>query len=167
MKIFSLLIIFIIIVPYLCEDIENPCDESCQKMIDIRNENNQKFNNTIKECLKEMNLENTTTLSIEQFKVIFMRLFKLGKSHTNYKDEDDEEYRNHLFNNLVPTDAGGIEVDNIFELFDPMKIILALKKIEISLGKNNKIDMISDNLRKALEEIENEKKIKNEKNTDL
>ena len=43
----------------------------------------------------------------------------------------------------------------------------SLKKIEISLGKNNKIDMISDNLRKALEEIENEKKIKNEKNTDL
>ena len=167
MKFFSVLIFFIIIICSLCDEQEIICDESCQKMVNLRNENNLKFNNTIKECLKEMNLENAKNITIEQFKVIFMKLFKLGKSHTNYKEEDDEEFRNHIFNNLVPEGANGIEVDKIFECFEPSKIIFALRKIEISLGKYNKIDQLSENLRKALEEMQEQKKIKNEKNTDL
>ena len=170
MKVFSFLIFFIFISLYMCEEQEkvqvqeNICDEQCQKMIDLRNENNLKFNNTIKECLKEMNLENVKNITIEQFKVIFMKLFTLGKSHTNYKEEDDEEYRNHLFNNLVPEGAEGIPIDNIFDLFKPTRIVMALKKIEISLGKYNKIEQLSENLRKSLEEIEEQKRISNKKN---
>ena len=48
-----------------------------------------------------------------------------------------------------------------------MKILNSLKGIETSLGKHNKIEFISENLRNALEEIEEEKKRNLEKNTDL
>ena len=152
---------------YHCEEQNPECDETCEKMIKQRNENNKKFNETLKQALKEMNLENEKTITIEQFKVIFMKLFKLGKSETNYKEEDDEEYRTKIFSNLVPKDSKGIEVDNIIQLFEPMKILNSLKGIETSLGKHNKIDIISENLRNALEEIEEEKKRNLEKNTDL
>ena len=152
---------------YHCEEQNPECDETSEKMTKQRNENNKKFNETLKQALKEMNLENEKTITIEQFKVIFMKLFKLGKSETNFKEEDDEEYRTKIFNNLVPKDSKGIEVDNIIQLFEPMKILNSLKGIETSLGKYNKIEIISENLRNALEEIEEEKKRNLEKNTDL
>ena len=161
-------ILFLILTSlYHCEDQNPDCDETCEKMIKQRNENNQKFNETLKQALKEMNLENEKTITIEQFKVVFMKLFKLGKSETNYKEEDDEEYRNKIFNNLAPKNSTGIEVDNIFKLFDPMKILNSLKNIETSLGKYNKIEFLSENLRSALKDIEEEEKRNSEKNTDL
>ena len=76
-------------------------------------------------------------------------------------------YRNKIFNNLVPKNSTRIEVDNIFKLFDPMKILNSLKNIETSLGKHNKIEFLSENLRNALKDIEEEEKRNSEKNTDL
>ena len=164
---FQFILLLILTSLYHCEEQNPDCDETCEKMTKQRNQNNQKFNETLKQALKEMNLENEKTITIEQFKVIFMKLFKLGKSETNYKEEDDEEYRNKIFNNLVPKNSTGIEVDNIFKLFDPMKILNSLKNIETSLGKHNKIEFLSENLRNALKDIEEEEKRNSEKNTDL
>ena len=164
---FQFILLLILTSLHHCEEQNPDCDETCEKMTKQRNQNNQKFNETLKQALKEMNLENEKTITIEQFKVIFMKLFKLGKSETNYKEEDDEEYRNKIFNNLVPKNSTGIEVDNIFKLFDPMKILNSLKNIETSLGKHNKIEFLSENLRNALKDIEEEEKRNSEKNTDL
>ena len=164
---FQFILLLILTSLYHCEEQNPDCDETCEKMTKQRNQNNQKFNETLKQALKEMNLENEKTITIDQFKVIFMKLFKLGKSETNYKEEDDEEYRNKIFNNLVPKNSTRIEVDNIFKLFDPMKILNSLKNIETSLGKHNKIEFLSENLRNALKDIEEEEKRNSEKNTDL
>ena len=155
---------------YQCEE-ENEnsiCDEQCEQMIKQRNENNQKFNETLRQILKEMKLENATKLTIDEFRKVFMELFKLGKSHTNYKEEDDGEFKNHIFNHLVPEGSDGIEVDKIIQCFEPKVIISSLKQIELSLGKYDKIEFLSENIRKALKDMEEEKKPKNEeKNSDL
>ena len=168
---FIYLLFFILISLSQCEEETNTtCDEECMKMVQLRNENNKIFNETLKQTLKEMNLDNTTKLTIEQFKEVFMKLLNLGKSETNYKEEDDKEYRNQIFNNLVPKDSDGIDVDNIFKLFEPKLIVTGLKKIELSLGKYNKIEEMSENIRKELKNMEDEKnnkKEEKEKSTDL
>ena len=168
---FIYLLFFILISLSQCEEETNTtCDEECMKMVQLRNQNNKIFNETLKQTLKEMNLDNTTKITIEQFKEVFMKLLNLGKSETNYKEEDDKEYREQLFKNLIPKDSDGIEVDNIFALFEPKAIVKSLKKIELALGKYNKIEMFSDGIKKELKDIEDEKnkqKEEKEKNTDL
>ena len=171
MKFLHSIFFFILISLYHCdEEIEEKqiCDEQCEQMINQRNENNKKFNETLKQTLKEMKLENATKLTIDEFRTVFMKLFSLGKSETNYKEEDDKEFRNHIFNNLVPEGSDGIEVENIFKCFEPKVIIRSLKNVELSLGKHNKIEFLSENIRKALKDMEEEKKQKKEeKNSDL
>ena len=164
-------LLFLILSLSQCEEETNSTyDEEYIKMIQLRNENNKIFNETLKQTLKEMKLENSTKITIDQFKIVFMKLLNLGKKETNYKEEDDKEYREQLFKNLIPKDSDGIEVDNIFELFEPKVIVKSLKKIELALGKYNKIEMFSDNIKKELKDIEDEKnkqKEEKEKNTDL
>ena len=164
-------LLFLILSLSQCEEETNSTyDEEYIKMIQLRNENNKIFNETLKQTLKEMKLENSTKITIDQFKIAFMKLLNLGKKETNYKEEDDKEYREQLFKNLIPKDSDGIEVDNIFELFEPKVIVKSLKKIELALGKYNKIEMFSDNIKKELKDIEDEKnkqKEEKEKNTDL
>ena len=167
MKFVYVVYFFLLISLYLCEDNDKiECDEQCQKMVKQREENNKKFNETLIQALKEMNLETATILTKEQFKPIFMKLFKLGKTETNYKEEDDETFRNHIFNNLLPKDSDEIEVDKIFKYFEPINILTFMKKIELSLGKYDKIDFLTENLRKAINEKEEEKR-KMEQNADL
>ena len=164
-------LLFLILSLSQCEEETNSTyDEEYIKMIQLKNENNKIFNETLKQTLKEMKLENSTKITIEQFKIVFMKLLNLGKKETNYKEEDDKEYREQLFKNLIPKDSDGIEVDNIFALFEPKVIVKSLKKIELALGKYNKIEMFSDNIKKELKDIEDEKnkqKEEKEKNTDL
>ena len=167
MKFIYVVYFFLLISLYLCEDNDKiECDEQCQKMVKQREENNKIFNETLMQALKEMNLETATKLTKEQFKPIFMKLFKLGKTETNYKEEDDETFRNHIFNNLLPKDSDEIEVDKIFKYFEPINILTFMKKIELSLGKYDKIDFLTENLRKAINEKEEEKR-KMEQNADL
>ena len=167
MKFIYVIYFFLLISLYLCEENNKiECDEQCQKMVKQREENNKIFNETLMQALKEMNLETATKLTKEQFKPIFMKLFKLGKTETNYKEEDDETFRNHIFNNLLPKDSDEIEVDKIFKYFEPINILTFMKKIELSLGKYDKIDFLTENLRKAINEKEEEKR-KMEQNTDL
>ena len=164
-------LLFLILSLSQCEEETNSTyDEEYIKMIQLRNENNKIFNETLKQTLKEMKLENSTKITIDQFKIVFMKLLNLGKKETNYKEEDDKEYREQLFKNLITKDSDGIEVDNIFELFEPKVIVKSLKKIELALGKYNKIEMFSDGIKKELKDIEDEKnkqKEEKEKNTDL
>ena len=170
MKFIYLIFFLTLFSLYYCEEQnDNPiCDEQCEQMVKQREENNQKFNETLKHILKEMKLENATELTIEEFRNVFMELFKLGKSETNYKEEDDNEFRNHIFNHLVPEGSDRIEVDKIFKCFEPRVIIRGLKQVELSLGKHDKIEFLSENIRKALKDMEEEKKPKQEeKNSDL
>ena len=168
MKFIHVIYFFLLISLYSCEENDNiECDEQCQKMVKQREENNKKFNETLFQTLKEMNLESANKLTKEQFKPIFMKLFKLGKAETNYKEEDDETFRNHIFNNLLPENTDEIEVEKIFKCFEPINILSAMKKIEVSLGKFDKIDILTENLRKAVNEKEEELRKKMEENTDL
>ena len=167
MNFINVIYLLLLISLYLCEEDDKiECDEQCQKMVKQREENNKKFNETLMQALKEMNLETATKLTKEQFKPIFMKLFKLGKTETNYKEEDDETFRNHIFNNLLPKDIDEIEVDKIFRYFEPINILSYMKKIELSLGKYDKIDFLTENLRNAINEKEEENR-KMEQNPDL
>ena len=166
---FIYVIHFILLISlYQCQgENKTECDEQCQKMVTQREENNKKFNETLSQALKEMNLETATKITKDQFKTVFMKLFTLGKAETNYKEEDDETYRNHIFNNLLPENTNEIEVDKIFGYFEPLKILTTMKKVEISLGKYDKIDTLTENLRNSLKELEEENKKRMEKNSDL
>ena len=168
MNFINVIYLLLLISLYLCEgDDKIECDEQCQKMVKQREENNKKFNETLLQALKEMNLESATKLTKEQLKPIFMKLFKLGKTETNYKEEDDETFRNHIFNNLLSENTNEIEVDKIFKYFEPINILRTMKKIELSLGKYDKIDVLTENLRKAVNEKEEELRKQKEQNTDL
>ena len=168
MNFINVIYLLLLISLYLCEEDDKiECDEQCQKMVKQREENNKKFNETLLQTLKEMNLESATKLTKEQFKAVFMKLFKLGKTETNYKEEDDETFRNHIFNNLLSENTNEIEVDKIFKYFEPINILRTMKKIELSLGKYDKIDVLTENLRKAVNEKEEELRKQKEQNTDL
>ena len=168
MNFINVIYLLLLIPLYLCEEDDKiECDEQCQKMVKQREENNKKFNETLLQTLKEMNLESATKLTKEQFKPVFMKLFKLGKTETNYKEEDDETFRNHIFNNLLSENTNEIEVDKIFKYFEPINILRTMKKIELSLGKYDKIDVLTENLRKAVNEKEEELRKQKEQNTDL
>ena len=173
-----------------CEEIEENSSENLDKANQTevigelkkkREENNKKFKNKLNEYLKDLKIENAKTITREQFKNIFFKLFEFGKKELN-KDEDKEEnkieknndidlnkdYIDKIFKNLINQEIKEIEVNKIIEYFEPSNILYALKDSLKTIELNNTVDNLSETIMHTLNAFDEKKTKKdNEKNTDL
>ena len=144
----------------------------------LREKNNKKFKDKLKEYLKELNLENQQMISREDFKKIFFKLFELGNQEVKEeekrqgkildKKEDssvNKAYIEKIFNNLISVKLEKVNVEGIIKLFEPGNIIFALKDTANFIGLESNL---SDDILHTSEtnDVSNGNKEK-EKNTDL
>ena len=153
------------------------------KIRKIRRENNRKFKQKIKEYIKDFDLENKSKISREQFKTVFLRLYDFGGKELQVEYEKDGKnaekkvnqkidkiYAEKIFNNLVDKNIKEIDVDDIFQYFEPRNIIFAMKDTLTVLGMEKEVDSLSESIKKDIEAIDEKnknKKEENEDNTDL
>ena len=184
---FIFVLLFTIYLTEVTEDLSNPTENSTdlnQKEVmgefkKLREENNKKFNEKIKEFLKELNLDGSNIIKREQFKEIFYKLFEFGENEVRKEEEKEKkeeeknllskkDYINKVFNNLVKEEKKEIEVDKIIDFFEPTNILYALKDSLDDKEMNNAVESLSESILQALNNlIEENKKKENDKNTDL
>ena len=184
---FIFFLLFTIYLTEVTEDLSSSTENSTElNQIEVmgefkkkREENNKKFNEKIKEFLKELNLEGSNIITRDQFKEIFYKLFEFGENEVRKEEEKEKteeqkdllskkDYINKVFNNLVKEEKKEIEVDKIIDFFEPMNILYALKDSLDDKEMNNAVESLSESILQALNKlVEDNKKKENEKNTDL
>ena len=209
MKFFSFYIIIIILFSlYLCEDsnsdknntkdpsinfadleekygkTQSTLEDSPEELQKKREQNEKKFKEQIAQCLKELGLENTKTITREQFKSLFLKLFEtILKSEKDKKEkekkEDEEEKKSggdlnilngfavQIFENIIDKDNDAFEVDKISEYFEPKNIIKALKNIFKAFGLDSLIDSLADSLEDTFGGISSDNKTSNETSKEI
>ena len=162
-KIFSLfLTIFIFINIFLCKEIKKEENEK---------EKDEKFKHLIKYHLEEIGFKNRKRLTREEFRKLFLRLFENKNKEQNESKEDLDiifSLTNALFDYLVTEDKQKIEMDKIYDYFDPNNIVKALKTLLKQLGMEKLIDEISEPFMEILKQKgKNDNIENNDKNADL
>lgn len=120
-----------------------------------REENDRKFKEKIKKCLKELGLENEKIITKEQLKQLFFKLLdneekkedvKKDGENTEKKAKDLDlikKFANKIFESLISKDLETIEVEKIPDLFDTKSFLNALKVILKAYGLDSLIDILS------------------------
>ena len=193
MKFLNILLILFFISFFLCDENNNTneeiindfnstenINESYQSEVmgelkKLREENNKKFKEKIKQYLKELKLENKASITKEEFKTIFFKLFEFGSQMVKIDEEKEDkklnlpnnkEYINKIFNNLIKEEIKNIDVEKIIDYFEPNKMLFALKDTLNIIDLDKAAESVKEQLlndKKASEEQYKE----NEKNTDL
>ena len=193
MKFLNILLILFFISFFLCDENNNTneeiindfnstenINESYQSEVmgelkKLREENNKKFKEKIKQYLKELKLENKASITKEEFKTIFFKLFEFGSQMVKIDEEKEDkklnlpnnkEYINKIFNNLIKEEIKNIDVEKIIDYFEPNKMLFSLKDTLNIIVLDKAVESVKEQLlndKKASEEQYKE----NEKNTDL
>ena len=193
MKFLNILLILFFISFFLCDENNNTneeiindfnstenINESYQSEVmgelkKLREENNKKFKEKIKQYLKELKLENKASITKEEFKTIFFKLFEFGSQMVKIDEEKEDkklnlpnnkEYINKIFNNLIKEEIKNIDVETIIDYFEPNKMLFSLKDTLNIIDLDKAVESVKEQLlndKKASEEQYKE----NEKNTDL
>ena len=156
-KIFLLLLIkFIFFKKIFCEN-DPDKDEQIKQMVNY--------------YIKEFGYQNMKYITREEFRKLFLRLFESKQKDPNESKEDSDinfSLTNALFDFIVTEDKKKIELDKIYDYFDPNNIINALKALLKNLGMEKLIDEISEPLIETLKQKgKNENIITNDKNDEL
>ena len=141
---------------------ESSINDSPEELRRKREENDKKTKERLLKYLKDLGLENSTKITREQFKKIFLLFLESEqkKEEDESKEKKSDEdlsiikgFSNQLFDSIVPKDIEFIEVDKIMDFFQPQNIISALREILKPFGLESIIDAISDRLTEYLEKI--------------
>ena len=151
-KIFSLfLTIFFFINIFLCKEIKKEENEK---------EKDEKFKHLVKYHLEEIGFKNRKKLTREEFRKLFLKIFENKQKDSNENKEDLDiifTLTNILFDFIVEENIQNIEIDKIYDYFEPNNIVNAVKKLLKQLGMEKLVDTISDTFIETLKgkEIDN------------
>ena len=151
-KIFFLfLTIFFFINIFLCKDIKKEENEK---------EKDEKFKHLVKYHLEEIGFKNRKKLTREEFRKLFLKIFENKQKDSNENKEDLDiifTLTNILFDFIVEENIQNIEIDKIYDYFEPNNIVNAVKKLLKQLGMEKLVDTISDTFIETLKgkEIDN------------
>ena len=124
--------------------------------------------------IEELGYKNMKFITREEFRKLFLRLFENKNKEQKESKEDLDiifSLTNALFDYIVTEDKQKIEMDKIYDYFEPNNIVNALKALLKQLGMEKLIDEISEPFMEILkqkgknDDIENNSK--NDKNGDL
>ena len=159
-KIFLLLLIKIILIQIIFCETDSNKDEQIKQMINY--------------YIEELGYKNMKFITREEFRKLFLRLFENKNKEQKESKEDLDiifSLTNALFDYIVTEDKQKIEMDKIYDYFEPNNIVNALKALLKQLGMEKLIDEISEPFMEILkqkgknDDIENNNK--NDKNGDL
>ena len=121
--------------------------------------------------IEELGYKNMKYITREEFRKLFLRLFENKNKDQNESKEDLDiifSLTNALFDYLVTEDKQKIEMDKIYDYFDPNNIVKALKTLLKQLGMEKLIDEISEPFMEILKQKGKNDDIENDnKNADL
>ena len=159
-KKFLLLLIKIILIQIIFCETDSNKDEQIKQMINY--------------YIEELGYKNMKFITREEFRKLFLRLFE-NKSKEQKESKEDLDIifslTNALFDYIVTEEKQKIEMDKIYDYFEPNNIVNALKALLKQLGMEKLIDEISEPFMEILkqkgknDDIENNSK--NDKNGDL
>ena len=159
-KNFLLLLIKIILIQIIFCETDSNRDEQIKQMINY--------------YIEELGYKNMKFITREEFRKLFLRLFENKNKEQKESKEDLDiifSLTNALFDYIVTEDKKKIEMDKIYDYFEPNNIVNALKALLKQLGMEKLIDEISEPFMEILkqkgknDDIENNSK--NDKNGDL
>ena len=159
-KIFLLLLIKIILIQIIFCETDSNKDEQIKQMINY--------------YIEELGYKNMKIITRAEFRKLFLRLFENKNKEQKESKEDLDiifSLTNALFDYIVNEDKQKIEMDKIYDYFEPNNIVNALKALLKQLGMEKLIDEISEPFMEILkqkgknDDIENNNK--NDKNGDL
>ena len=159
-KNFLLLLIKIILIQIIFCETDSNKDEQIKQMINY--------------YIEELGYKNMKFITREEFRKLFLRLFENKNKEQKESKEDLDiifSLTNALFDYIVNEDKQKIEMDKIYDYFEPNNIVNALKALLKQLGMEKLIDEISEPFMEILkqkgknDDIENNSK--NDKNGDL
>ena len=161
-KIFSLfLTIFFFINIFLCKEIKKEENEK---------EKDEKFKHLVKYHLEEIGFKNRKKLTREEFRKLFLKIFENKQKDSNENKEDLDiifTLTNILFDFIVEENIQNIEIDKIYDYFEPNNIVNAVKKLLKQLGMEKLVDTISDTFIETLKRKEIDNNNSSDKYDDL
>ena len=161
-KIFSLfLTIFFFINIFLCNEIKKEENEK---------EKDEKFKHLVKYHLEEIGFKNRKKLTREEFRKLFLKIFENKQKDSNENKEDLDiifTLTNILFDFIVEENIQNIEIDKIYDYFEPNNIVNAVKKLLKQLGMEKLVDTISDTFIETLKRKEIDNNNSSDKYDDL
>ena len=161
-KIFSLfLTIFFFINIFLCNEIKKEENEK---------EKDEKFKHLVKYHLEEIGFKNRKKLTREEFRKLFLKIFENKQKDSNENKEDLDiifTLTNILFDFIVEENIQNIEINKIYDYFEPNNIVNAVKKLLKQLGMEKLVDTISDTFIETLKRKEIDNNNSSDKYDDL
>ena len=105
--------------------------------------------------IEELGYKNMKSITREEFRKLFLRLFE-NKDETSKEFKEDLDIifglTNSLFDYIVPEDKQKIELNKIYDYFEPNNIVSGLKKLLKKLGMEELVDSISETFMQVLKQ---------------
>ena len=141
----KLFLIFLIIYFFLCIIIS--CEEEKEDHIKL----------VVKNYIKKLGYENRKSITRDEFRKLFLYIFE-NKENNEHESKEDLDIMfsltNTLFDFIVNEKEQIIEMDKIYNYFEPNNIVSALKELLKQLGMEKLIDNISESFMDSLKNKE-------------
>ena len=118
--------------------------------------------------IEELGYKNMKSITREEFRKLFLKLFENKQKNQESKEDLDIAFSltNALFDFIVSEKEEKIELNKIYDYFEPNNIVNALKELLKKFGMEKLIDSVSEPFMQMLKE-NNNKNDNNYKNGEL
>ena len=121
--------------------------------------------------IEELGYKNMKSITREEFRKLFLKLFENKQKNQESKEDLDIAFSltNALFDFIVSEKEEKIELNKIYDYFEPNNIVNALKELLKKFGMEKLIDSVSEPFMQMLKENNNrnDNNDKNDKNGEL
>ena len=107
--------------------------------------------------IEELGYKNMKSITREEFRKLFLKLFENKQKEKESKEDLDIAFSltNALFDFIVPEKEEKIELNKIYDYFEPNNIVNALKELLKKFGMEKLIDSVSEPFMQMLKENNN------------